>query len=77
MRRHFKESIPSSSITWSEMGNQIIQAKEVYCRTSKQTNKQKLIIFSNSLKIHEEKTKEITAVKEVWICSDTYYHKTR
>ena len=57
------------------MGKQNIQAKEVYCRTSKQTNKQ--ITFSNSLKIHEEKTKEITAVKEVWICSDTYYHKTR
>ena len=30
--------------------------------------------FSNSLIIHEEKTKEITAVKEVWIC-DPNYHK--
>ena len=29
--RHLKETIPSSSITWSEMGKQIIQAKEVYC----------------------------------------------
>ena len=26
-----KETIPSSSITWSEMGKQNIQAKEVYC----------------------------------------------
>ena len=30
--------------------------------------------FSNSLIIHEEKTKEITTVKEVWIC-DPNYHK--
>ena len=33
-------------------------------------------IFSNSLIIHEEKTKEITTVKEVWIC-DPNYHKIR
>ena len=26
-----KESIPKSSITWSEMGKQNIQAKKVYC----------------------------------------------
>ena len=32
--------------------------------------------FSNSLIIHEEKTKEITTVKEVWIC-DPNYHKVR
>ena len=32
--------------------------------------------FSNSLIIHEEKTKEITTVKEVWIC-DPNYHKIR
>ena len=32
--------------------------------------------FSNSLVIHEEKTKEITTVKEVWIC-DPNYHKIR
>ena len=31
IRRHLKETIPSSSITWSEMGKQNIQAKEVYC----------------------------------------------
>ena len=31
-------------------------------------------LFSNSLIIHEEKTKEITTVKEVWIC-DPNYHK--
>ena len=30
IRRHLKETIPSSSITWSEMGKQNIQAKEVY-----------------------------------------------
>ena len=30
--------------------------------------------FSNSLIIHDEKTKEITTVKEVWIC-DPNYHK--
>ena len=30
--------------------------------------------FSNSLIIYEEKTKEITTVKEVWIC-DPNYHK--
>ena len=30
--------------------------------------------FSNSLIIHEDKTKEITTVKEVWIC-DPNYHK--
>ena len=34
------------------------------------------IYFSNSLIIHEEKTKEITTVKEVWIC-DPNYHKIR
>ena len=34
------------------------------------------ITFSNSLIIHEEKTKEITTVKEVWIC-DPNYHKIR
>jgi len=32
------------------------------------------IAFSNSLIIHEEKTKEIITVKEVWIC-DPNYHK--
>ena len=32
--------------------------------------------FSNSLIIHEDKTKEITSVKEVWIC-DPNYHKIR
>ena len=32
--------------------------------------------FSNSLIIHEEKTKEITTVKEVWMC-DPNYHKIR
>ena len=32
--------------------------------------------FSNSLIIHEEKTKEITTVKEVRIC-DPNYHKIR
>ena len=30
IRRHLEETIPSSSITWSEMGKQNIQAKEVY-----------------------------------------------
>jgi len=30
--------------------------------------------FSNSLIIHEEKTKQNTTVKEVWIC-DPNYHK--
>ena len=34
------------------------------------------MLFSNSLIIHEEKTKEITTVKEVWIC-DPNYHKIR
>ena len=29
IRRHLKETIPSRSITWSEMGKQNIQAKEV------------------------------------------------
>ena len=32
IRRHLKETIPSSSITWFEMEKQNIQAKEVYCR---------------------------------------------
>ena len=32
------------------------------------------LTFSNSLIIHAEKTKEITTVKEVWIC-DLNYHK--
>ena len=32
------------------------------------------LIFSNSLIIHDEKTKEITTVKEVGIC-DPNYHK--
>ena len=30
--------------------------------------------FSNSLTIQEEETKEITTMKEVWIC-DPNYHK--
>ena len=30
IRRHLKETTPSSSITWSVMGTQNIQAKEVY-----------------------------------------------
>ena len=30
IRRHLKGTIPSSSITWSEMGKQNIQAKKVY-----------------------------------------------
>ena len=30
IRRHLKETIPSSSITWSEMGKQNIQAEKVY-----------------------------------------------
>ena len=32
--------------------------------------------FSNSLIIREEKTKQITAVKEIWIC-DPNYHEIR
>ena len=31
IRRHLKETIPSSNITWSEMGKQNIQAEKVYC----------------------------------------------
>ena len=30
IRRHLKKTIPSSNITWSEMGQQNIQAEEVY-----------------------------------------------
>ena len=30
-RRHLKESVPWSNITWSEMGKQNVQAKEVHC----------------------------------------------
>ena len=33
-------------------------------------------LFSNSLIIHEEKTKEISTMNEVWIC-DPNYHKIR
>ena len=33
-----------------------------------------LAFFNKSLIIHDEKTKEITTVKEVWIC-DPNYHK--
>ena len=33
-----------------------------------------IIIFSNSLIIHEEKAKEVTTFKRVWIC-DFNYHK--
>ena len=29
---HLKETIPSSSITWSEMGKQNIQVKKVYSK---------------------------------------------
>ena len=32
--------------------------------------------FSKSLIIHEEETKKIVTVKEVWIC-DLNYHKIR
>jgi len=32
------------------------------------------MLFSNVLIIHEETTKDITTVKEVWIC-DPNYHK--
>ena len=32
------------------------------------------LLFSNSLIIHQEKTKEITTVKEIWKC-DLNYHK--
>ena len=35
------------------------------------------LYFSNSLITHEEKTKEITSTKEVWICDPNYYHKIR
>ena len=38
------------------------------------TTKQPEEYFSNSLIIHEEKRKEITTEKEVWIC-DPNYHK--
>ena len=31
IRRHLKETIPSSSIAWSEMGKQNVQAEKVYC----------------------------------------------
>ena len=30
IRRHLKETIPSSSITWSKMGKQNLKAKEAY-----------------------------------------------
>ena len=29
--RHLKETVLYSNITWSEMGKQNVQAKEVYC----------------------------------------------
>ena len=29
-RRHLKETVPSSSITWSEMGKQNVLAEKVY-----------------------------------------------
>ena len=34
------------------------------------------VTFSNSLIVHEEKTKEIITVKEIWICNPNY-HKIR
>ena len=31
IRRHLKETVPLGNITWSEMGKQNVQAKEVHC----------------------------------------------
>ena len=31
IRRHLKEAVSKSSITWSEMAKQNVQAKEVHC----------------------------------------------
>ena len=53
---------PSFSVKWSPMDHPPVLVFSIY--------------FSNSLIIHEEKTKEITTVKEVWIC-DPNYHKIR
>ena len=35
IRRHLKETVPKSNITWSETGKQNVQAKEVYFNTNK------------------------------------------
>ena len=34
IRRHLKETVPSSSITWSEMGKQNVQAEKVYWKVA-------------------------------------------
>ena len=41
IRRHLKETIPSSSITCSEMGKQNVQAEKVYTITSRAKGKSK------------------------------------
>ena len=33
----------------------------------------RIYFFSNSLIIPEEKTKEVTTVKEIWICDPNYH----
>ena len=45
-RRNLKETIPSSSVTGSEMGKQNIQAKEVYCRFSRDVTATMLVYIT-------------------------------
>ena len=60
-------------LSWITCMRIIMRALDVHWSVKKPSFK---IYFSNSLIIHKEKTKEITTVKEVWICGPNY-HKIR
>ena len=61
------------NVTWQKSVHQAVYLMSLYIVNPKYFF---LYSFSNSLIIHEEKTREITTVKEVWIC-DPNYHKIR
>ena len=67
-----KVTLPYRCLIWFAVNRQLIVIVEL----NSSDNCIVAITFSNSLIIHEEKTKEITTMKEVWIC-DPNYHKIR
>ena len=82
----------NENVTHSAQGETVLLGENFLFRISEYTQRERkcsfrklqifisqttdYLSFSNSLIIHEEKTKEITTVKEVWIC-DPNYHKIR
>ena len=69
-------TVPISNIINKERKTEVLLAKKLKVVISNANERKSHYCFSTSLIIHEEKTKEMITMKEVWIC-DPNYHKIR